>query len=129
MDEISITPNIKYLGEITFEESNKLLSKSKLFINTSFTEGFPNTFIQAWSHSTPVLSLYFDMDNILKKGNVGMLSGNFTKMVKDLFLLISDNDKLENLSKNSLKFFEQNYLSEDVNAMHLDFLNSLHKDA
>ena len=129
LDEISITPNIKYLGEITFEESNKLLSKSKLFINTSFTEGFPNTFIQAWSHSTPVLSLYFDMDNILKKGNVGMLSGNFTKMVKDLFLLISDNDKLENLSKNSLKFFEQNYLSEDVNAMHLDFLNSLHKDA
>ena len=47
------------------------------------------------------------MDNILKKGNVGMLSGNFTKMVKDLFLLISDNDKLENLSKNSLKFLNK----------------------
>ena len=41
--------------------------KSKILINTSSFEGFPNTFVQAWANGVPVISLKVDPDNIIKK--------------------------------------------------------------
>ena len=49
-------PNLSFLGAKSFEEVNGLLSESRLLVCTSEFEGFPNTFLQAWSQSVPVVS-------------------------------------------------------------------------
>jgi glycosyltransferase involved in cell wall biosynthesis len=55
-------PNVRMLGAVPFEDSHALYGAASLYVNTSRPEGdgLPNSFIQAWLHGTPVLSLHHD---------------------------------------------------------------------
>jgi glycosyltransferase involved in cell wall biosynthesis len=69
---IQSTPNLEYLGPRTQGEVNELLARAHVFVNTSLHEGFPNTFIQAWSRDVPIVSLHVDPDDLLAKGHLGL---------------------------------------------------------
>lgn len=60
-----------FVGRQTQTQVNVLLAKSHLLINTSFSEGFSNTFIQAWMRKVPVLSLHADPDELLMREGLG----------------------------------------------------------
>jgi glycosyltransferase involved in cell wall biosynthesis len=69
---IQSTPNLEYLGARSQAEVNELLARAHVFVNTSLYEGFPNTFIQAWSRDVAVVSLHVDPDDLLQKQRVGL---------------------------------------------------------
>lgn len=48
--------NLSFLGAKAFEEVNALIAESRLLVCSSEFEGFPNTFLQAWSYEVPVVS-------------------------------------------------------------------------
>lgn len=54
--EVENISNLEFFGPQSLNAVNALLSKSKLLVCTSEFEGFPNTFLQAWSESVPVIS-------------------------------------------------------------------------
>lgn len=56
MQMASEVDNLSFLGAKSFTEVNILLAKSRLLVCTSEFEGFPNTFLQAWSCDVPVVS-------------------------------------------------------------------------
>jgi glycosyltransferase involved in cell wall biosynthesis len=51
------------------------LRRSAVLVSTSDYEGFPNTFIEAWLHGVPVVSLHADPDELLSRGGYGFVSG------------------------------------------------------
>jgi len=63
--------NIVFLGALTQEEVQQWFKKTKLFLNTSLREGFPNTFLQAWASGVPVVSLNVDPDNVIEQHKLG----------------------------------------------------------
>ncbi len=76
-------PNFKATGSLAFEEVLKWLNKSKILINTSSSEGFPNSFIQAWFYKLLVISYSFDPDKLIKQKGIAHCSeGNFTNFVE-----------------------------------------------
>ena len=81
---------LTYLGERSIDEINRLLAQSHIFVNTSRSEGFPNTFVQAWLREVPVVSLHVDPDDILKTQGLGFHSGTFARLVQDTKKLIED---------------------------------------
>ena len=49
-------PNIEYKGFLPFEEADRWFSGARVVLNTSKYEGFPNTFLQAWSRGVPTVA-------------------------------------------------------------------------
>lgn len=88
-----VLPNFSFWGEVPYDEVNEMLRKSHLLVNTSDYEGFPNTFIQAWLHRVPVLSLNIDPDDIMKSNRIGFHSKTIDQLEKDLRML-TENKKL-----------------------------------
>jgi glycosyltransferase involved in cell wall biosynthesis len=82
--------NLTYLGEKPIEEVNRILAESHVCVNTSEYEGFPNTFIQAWLHEVPVVSLQVDPDGVLQREGLGFCSGSFEQLVRDTRKLIEE---------------------------------------
>jgi glycosyltransferase involved in cell wall biosynthesis len=69
---IQATANLTYLGPRSQAEVNELLARAHVFVNTSLHEGFPNTFIQAWSREAVIVSLDVDPDSLLSKERLGV---------------------------------------------------------
>jgi len=84
--------NIEFLGLQPLAKVNELLARGHIFVNTSSREGFPNTFIQAWMRSVPVVSLDVDIDGLLAGGTVGFLSGSYTGLRDDVERLLKEPD-------------------------------------
>lgn len=63
--------NLWYHGGCDIEESNEYFRKASVYVHTGDTEGFPNTFIQAWLRKTPVVSLCTDPDSALANNEIG----------------------------------------------------------
>jgi glycosyltransferase involved in cell wall biosynthesis len=83
-------PALTYLGGRTTDEVEQILAESHLLVNTSQYEGFSNTFIQAWMRCVPVVSLNSKPDGLLSDGKMGLLSGNYERLCKDVTRLIRD---------------------------------------
>ena len=49
-------PNVEYRGFMPFAETDRLFSEARVVLNTSSYEGFPNTFLQAWSRGVPTVA-------------------------------------------------------------------------
>ena len=59
--------NVRFIPSVPFDQIHTYFLRAKVFINTSESEGFPNTFIQSCQAATPILSLKVNPDNILNR--------------------------------------------------------------
>jgi glycosyltransferase involved in cell wall biosynthesis len=64
-------PNLSYIGAVPYHEVNEYFLRAKVFLNTSDSEGFPNSFLQAWVREVPVIS-FFDPDSIIGTREFGV---------------------------------------------------------
>lgn len=106
--------NLEYMGELQIDDVNEVLSTAHIFINTSLSEGFPNTFIQSWLRKVPVISLHIDPDNILRDRRLGFCSKTFENMVKDLNYLIENPELRLKIGERAFKFAINNHSMKNI---------------
>jgi len=117
--------NLIYLGEISNDEVNKLLSEASIIVNTSTAEGLPNTFIQAWLRETPAVTLYADPNNFITEEGIGLYSGNFEKMVENVRYLIKHEDIREEMGILAKRFANENFEIGNIGKKYIEIFQEV----
>lgn len=102
-------PNLKFHGFVPYHQVNEYFRNASIFINTSSIEGFPYTFLQAWAHYTPVVSLRVDPDMIIRNEKVGFWSGTFKQLTSDVNNLLGNEKLRKKMGENARNYVEREH--------------------
>lgn len=103
-------PNLRYIKHVPFEKIDYYFKRSKIFVNTSIYEGFPNTFIQALKFGTPIVSLKINPDNFLTKNKCGFYCDNdFSRMKGAISKLLENKELYQTYSQNAFKYVKRHH--------------------
>lgn len=97
--------NMKFLGRTDFDDVNKLFEHAKVYVCTSEIEGFPNTFLQAWSNNIPVVTT-FDPSDTVKKNGLGLCVDSYEELAATAKSLIEDYKKQQEIQQNIVEYFK-----------------------
>ena len=115
--------NVQLMGKLSHSDTINEISRSRALISTSPMEGFPNIFIEAWGCGVPVLSLYVDPGDVIKREGLGYVAdGNLDLLIKTMPGL----NRSEDFSHNSLTYVLAHHALTDVRMVEIkDIFNSL----
>jgi glycosyltransferase involved in cell wall biosynthesis len=83
--------NLEFIKRVPFCEVDNYFERAKVFVNTSDSEGYPNTFIEACKYHTPILSLSVNPDGFLDEYKCGMCAcGDWQRFVGMLQQLLDE---------------------------------------
>jgi glycosyltransferase involved in cell wall biosynthesis len=63
-------PNLHFHGQIPYHDVNDYYERARVFVNTSHTEGFPNSYLQAWRRGVPTIT-FLDPDQLIHRWGMG----------------------------------------------------------
>jgi len=124
VDELRAVPNIDYLGKVAPEKAEQVIAEASLLLCTSDTEGFPNTFAQAWSAGTPVLSLKIDPGDIITEKQIGVVAGDSERAALKIKELIDSPDRRQEVGVRARRYIAENNSAEAVVRLFEDALNN-----
>lgn len=101
--------NLELHQRVPFHEIDAFFQRAKILVNTSDSEGFPNTFIEACKAQAAILSYNVNPDGFLDKFNCGICTdGDEEKLTKALNELLADARYTE-LGANGRKYVEEKH--------------------
>ena len=101
--------NLQFIERVPFSEIDSYFQQAKVFVSTSDSEGFPNTFVQACNCATPILSLKVNPDGFITKHNCGIgCNGNWQQMLDSLKVMLAEKHYVK-LGKNARKYAEAHH--------------------
>lgn len=68
--EAAAIPSLTFHGRVPYHDVNDFYERARVFVNTSDSEGFPNSYLQAWVRGTPVVA-FFDPDGLIAREGLG----------------------------------------------------------
>jgi glycosyltransferase involved in cell wall biosynthesis len=105
-------PNVRAHGRLSRAELNQLFQTCGLLCCTSMLEGFPTTFLEAWSCGLPVVTT-FDPDGIVARQGLGRVVNTVDELVTQLRTL-PNTDAWAGMSRAAKNYFSENYSVETV---------------
>jgi glycosyltransferase involved in cell wall biosynthesis len=101
-------PNIQWLGRVSRENVTTLLRDADCLCCTSLYEGFPNTFLEAWSQGIPVVSS-FDPDDLIADCDLGVRTNTIDEFVRGIELLTTSESDWTRKSENAHRYYHENH--------------------
>ena len=108
IEQAKQVPNVTYHGPAVKEQVWDFYKKAKIFLCTSNYEGFPNTFLEAWSCGLPVVSTV-DPDNTITQKKLGIIGQDVPRLSEEIRELLKSNVKWETASNNAREYYVQNH--------------------
>ena len=117
IDALRGLPNVEYRGQVSPPEAQRVIAEAAALISTSDEEGFPNTFLQAWSSGTPVISLKIDPDHVIERRRLGAVSGDINTAVSIVRNLLHGPDERERIAHRARQYVEEYHSAAAVTAV------------
>jgi len=114
LDKATEQDNFSYLGQIEQSKVNALIANADLFINTSLSEGFANTFIQSWLRGVPVVSMHVDPSQLIKQRQLGMVTPTVSEMKDTINQLLENPKKFEEMGERARVYAEEHHSIKNI---------------
>jgi glycosyltransferase involved in cell wall biosynthesis len=105
--------NVTFHGAMAYRDTGALYGRARVFVNTSDIEGFPNTYLQAWSSGTPVVA-FFDPDGVIAREGLGAAVRTAREMCEAVQRLSSDESEWRAARQRCLAFIDRHYGEDAV---------------
>jgi glycosyltransferase involved in cell wall biosynthesis len=107
-DRAATLANVEMTGFVSVADVESHFDGAALFVNTSVGEGFPNTFLQAWSRGMPTVS-FFDPQVECEAQAVGVVASDLDAMRSRIEALMSHRALWQSTGRRALNAFAQRY--------------------
>lgn len=104
--------NVEYLGHVAPDKALDVIAEAAVLLSTSDEEGFPSVFLEAWSSGTPVVSLKIDPDEVIKRKNIGKVSGDVGRAVADIQALLASPKHRQEIAARALRHITEAHSNE-----------------
>ncbi len=105
--------NIVLHGRVPREVIGRYYQRAGALCCTSSDEGFPNTFLEAWSYGIPVISTV-DPDSIIEHRKLGTVAHDWLSIVGAILTLSSAPDTWATMSNNARAYYARNHAVDRV---------------
>jgi glycosyltransferase involved in cell wall biosynthesis len=100
--------NLECVGHVHYAKIETQFDGGAVFVNTSSSEGFPNTFLQAWSRGMPTVS-FFDPQVEFEGRPVAQIAPDLESMVAQVEALLAAPALWADRGQLARRCFEQRY--------------------
>lgn len=105
--------NIQVHGPAARDEVPGFYQRASCMVCTSAFEGFPNTFLEAWSHGLPIVST-FDPDDLIATRNLGRVAADVPGLAAGLRDLLTSPPQWREASRNARAYYVANHAVDVV---------------
>ena len=106
-------PNVTFHGRVAYAEIGKLFDRSRVFLNTSRMEGFPNTYMQSWIRGVPVVGT-FNPDGILQGDGLGFPAETVEQLDQGISSFLNDEELLLEAGKRCRAYMSKRFDTEKI---------------
>ncbi len=106
-------PNVTFHGRVPYRDVNQYYDRAKVFVNTSESEGFPNSFLQAWQRGAPLVT-FFDPDGIVRRLGLGSAVLDLDEMAVAVNDIATDESKWLAIGSRCRAFMREHYGDDTV---------------
>jgi len=101
--------NLEFIERVPFGRVESYFARAKVFVNTSDSEGFANTFIQACKCATPILSLSVNPDGFLDKYKCGLCAEKTWEKFVSQCKMLTEPAKIKEFGQNGRRYVEEHH--------------------
>ena len=120
--EAAELPNLRFHGRVPYHDVNDFYERARVFVNTSDSEGFPNSYLQAWRRGVPTVS-FFDPDGLIRRCGLGHAATSLEDMSAAVDRLTSQPAEWQAASQRCRQFMDEHYGEEQVLKPYLEALH------
>lgn len=114
-------PNLEFLGRVSYHDMDRHYATARVFVNTSDSEGFPNSYLQSWIRGTPVVA-FFDPDGVIVRHGLGIAAASLDDMRQQVSMLLGDSEAWCDTSSRCKAYMQQHHGEERILAPYLQTL-------
>lgn len=122
--EASRIPNLTFHGSVSYHKMDEKYAGAHVFVNTSDSEGFPNSYLQAWIRGTPVIA-FFDPDAVIQREGLGRAVSSLDEMANVVLELVEDQRRWSEVSKRCTAYMAAVHAESRIIRPYLDMFEGL----
>lgn len=123
--DLQRVPQVKWHGAVPYHDVNDLYERARVFVNTSDTEGFPNSYLQAWIRGAPVVA-FFDPGGVIAREGLGVVPTSTEEMAAAVNRYLNDESAWQAASLRCRSFMASHY---DVDTILAPYISAIHGSA
>jgi len=100
--------NVTWHGPASRDRVPEFYKRAKLMCCTSRSEGFPNTFLEAWSYGVPIVST-FDPGGIIAAKGLGIIAHEVQGLADGVRRLCNDPRRWQEMSRRGREYYLANH--------------------